>query len=110
MEKTNNCCKMERNNQCDICFQMQKSGIRNACVRLFRLIKKELPSWSQTGLYNLQPTIAILNSIQNSIEVYDCIVFKKISDRVTYAIENLKGKNNVDLTSSDCLIIEMLLE
>ena len=106
MENTNYCCKMARNNQCDICFQMQKSGMIRACVKLNTLIKTH----SFGFVYNYEPAITILKSIKNSIEVYDCNVTKKLADRLEYTISNVVGEQDTDLTSSDCTIIEMLLE
>lgn len=106
MEKTNNFCEIARNNGCDICFQMQKNGIRKACVKLNNLINCE----SFGFVYNFEPSMAILKAIKNSIEVYDCLATKKLADRVEYTISNVKGEQNTDLTSSDCSIIEMLLE
>lgn len=109
MEKTNNSCEIARNNQCDICFQMQKSGICSACLSLYKEINKELVLWSD-HLYNFKPAMTILKAIKNSIEVYDCLATKKLADRVEYTISNIKGKQNTDLTNSDCSIIEILLE
>ena len=114
MEKSNNCCEMARNNKCDICFQMQKSGICNACIKLYYEINK-----GKTDIRcvvfdliakNREPAIVILKSIKNSIEAYDCIATKKLTDRVTYVISKLIENPSSDLTSSDCSIIEMLLE